>query len=121
MVLIFAPRSAQRAVVVVNIPLRYAASWPVIGGHTINLMTLGACLAVGILWTKTTVEIENIHVNFTSTPLWHGRSARGTEVTAVRAVAGHVVASCGFVPSFFMRAGAPASCFVPLSLAVGSR
>ena len=61
MVLLFLRDVRSALVVVINIPLAILAAvvglW--IGGHTINLMTLGGlALAVGILVDETTVEIE---------------------------------------------------------------
>ena len=121
MVLIFLRDVRSALVVVINIPLAIMAAvvalW--IGGHTINLMTLGGlALAVGILVDETTVEIENIHVQLRK----HDSIARaireGNRLTAVPRLLSMLCVLAVFVPSFFMR-GAARELFVPLSLAVG--
>jgi multidrug efflux pump subunit AcrB len=121
MVLLFLRDVRSALVVVINIPLAIMAAvvglW--IGGHTINLMTLGGlALAVGILVDETTVEIENIHVQLQK----HASVARavreGNRLTAVPRLLSMLCVLAVFVPSFFMR-GAARELFVPLSLAVG--
>jgi multidrug efflux pump subunit AcrB len=121
MVLLFLRDLRSALIVVINIPLALMAAvvglW--IGGHTINLMTLGGlALAVGILVDETTVEIENIHVQLGK----HASVARavreGNRVTAVPRLLAMLCVLAVFVPSFFMR-GAARELFVPLSLAVG--
>ena len=121
MVLVFLRDLRSALIVVINIPLALMAAvlglW--IGGHTINLMTLGGlALAVGILVDETTVEIENIHVQLGK----HASVARavreGNRVTAVPRLLAMLCILAVFVPSFFMR-GAARELFVPLSLAVG--
>ena len=121
MVLIFLRDVRSALVVVVNIPLAIMAAvvglW--IGGHTINLMTLGGlALAVGILVDETTVEIENIHVQLRKHTSVARAIREGNRLTAVPRLLSMLCVLAVFVPSFFMR-GAARELFVPLSLAVG--
>ncbi len=121
MVLIFLRDVRSALIVVVNIPLALMAAvvglW--IGGHTINLMTLGGlALAVGILVDETTVEIENIHVQLHKHTSVARAIREGNRVTAVPRLLAMLCVLAVFVPSFFMR-GAARELFVPLSLAVG--
>jgi multidrug efflux pump subunit AcrB len=121
MVLIFLRDVRSALIVVINIPLALMAAvvglW--IGGHTINLMTLGGlALAVGILVDETTVEIENIHVQLHKHTSVARAIREGNRVTAVPRLLAMLCILAVFVPSFFMR-GAARELFVPLSLAVG--
>ncbi len=123
MVLIFLRDLRSVFIVVLNIPISIAAAlfglW--IGGHTINLMTLGGlALAVGILVDEATVEIENIHRR-----MQHRGDksiARvvldASEETIAPRFLSMLCILAVFVPSFFMT-GAAKALFVPLSLAVG--
>jgi multidrug efflux pump subunit AcrB len=123
MVLVFLRDLRSVFIVVLNIPISIAAAlfglW--IGGHTINLMTLGGlALAVGILVDEATVEIENIHRR-----MQHRGDksiARvvldASEETIAPRFLSMLCILAVFVPSFFMT-GAAKALFVPLSLAVG--
>ncbi len=121
MVLVFLRDWRSALVVVLNIPLAIMASilalW--LGGHTINLMTLGGlALAVGILVDEATVEIENIHTQFAKTDSIALAVRLGNAQTAVPRLLAMLCILAVFVPSFFMQ-GAARNLFVPLSLAVG--
>jgi multidrug efflux pump subunit AcrB len=108
-------------VVVLNIPLAIAAAllglW--IGGHTVNIMTLGGlALAVGILVDEATVSIENIHTHLSNgRPLARAASDATRETTLPRLLAMLSILAV-FIPAFFMQ-GAARNLFVPLALAVG--
>ncbi|MBL9143988.1 MAG: efflux RND transporter permease subunit [Verrucomicrobiaceae bacterium] len=122
MVLIFLRDLRSVFIVVLNIPIALASSvlalW--IGGHSINLMTLGGlALAVGILVDEATVEIENIHRHLKM----GGKSLARCVLDASEETIGPRSLSmlcilAVFVPSFFMT-GAAKALFLPLSLAVG--
>ncbi len=123
MVLLFLRDFRSVFIVVLNIPISIAAAlfglW--IGGHTINLMTLGGlALAVGILVDEATVEIENIHRRMTQRG--DKSIARvvldASEETIAPRFLSMLCILAVFVPSFFMT-GAAKALFVPLSLAVG--
>ncbi len=121
MVLIFLRDWRSALVVTLNIPLAIMAAilglW--VCGHTINLMTLGGlALAVGILVDEATVEIENIHTQYSKTDLISLAVRLGNAQTAVPRLLSMLCILAVFVPSFFMQ-GAARSLFVPLSLAVG--
>lgn len=121
MVLVFLRDWRSALVVVLNIPLAIVAAtlalW--IGGHTINLMTLGGlALAVGILVDEATVEIENIHTQFDKTDSVAMAVRMGNAQTAVPRLLSMLCILAVFLPSFFMQ-GAARSLFIPLSLAVG--
>lgn len=121
MVLLFLRDWRSAVVVVLNIPLAIMAAvlglW--VGGHTINLMTLGGlALAVGILVDEATVEIENIHTQFHKTASVPLAVRLGNAQTAVPRLLAMLCILAVFVPSFFMQ-GAARNLFVPLSLAVG--
>lgn len=121
MVLIFLRDWRSALVVVLNIPLAIMAA--ILGlwlcGHTINLMTLGGlALAVGILVDEATVEIENIHTQFSMTDSIALAVRLGNAQTAVPRLLAMLCILAVFVPSFFMQ-GAARSLFIPLSLAVG--
>jgi multidrug efflux pump subunit AcrB len=123
MVLIFLRDLRSAFIVILNIPIAIAAAvlalW--IGGHTINLMTLGGlALAVGILVDEATVEIENIHRRMKQ---GGGHSLARIVLDASEETIGPRSLSmlcilAVFVPSFFME-GAAKALFLPLSLAVG--
>ena len=123
MVLLFLRDLRSVFIVVLNIPIALAAAvlalW--IGGHSINLMTLGGlALAVGILVDEATVEIENIHRRMKQ---GDGHSLRRIVLDASEETIGPRSLSmlcilAVFVPSFFMT-GAAKALFLPLSLAVG--
>ena len=122
MVLLFLRDIRSAFIVVLNIPIALASAllalW--IGGHTINLMTLGGlALAVGILVDEATVEIENIHRHMKL----GGKSLARTVLDASEETIGPRSLSmlcvlAVFVPSLFMT-GAARALFLPLSLAVG--
>ena len=123
MVLLFLRDLRSAFIIVLNIPISIAAAlfglW--IGGHTINLMTLGGlALAVGILVDEATVEIENIHRRMQQRG--DKSIARvvldASEETIAPRFLSMLCILAVFVPSFFM-AGAAKALFVPLSLAVG--
>lgn len=121
MVLIFLRDWRSALVVVLNIPLAIMAA--ILGlwmcGHTINLMTLGGlALAVGILVDEATVEIENIHTQFSKTKSIALAVRLGNSQTAIPRLLAMLCILAVFVPSFFMQ-GAARSMFIPLSLAVG--
>lgn len=121
MVLVFLRDWRSALVVVLNIPLAIMAAvlalW--VGGHTINLMTLGGlALAVGILVDEATVEIENIHTQYAKTDSIALAVRLGNAQTAVPRLLAMLCILAVFVPSFFMQ-GAARNLFVPLSLAVG--
>jgi len=121
MVLVFLRDWRSALVVVLNIPLAIMAAilalW--LGGHTINLMTLGGlALAVGILVDEATVEIENIHTQYAKTDSIALAVRLGNAQTAVPRLLAMLCILAVFVPSFFMQ-GAARNLFVPLSLAVG--
>ena len=121
MVLIFLRDWRSALVVVLNIPLAIMSS--ILGlwmcGHTINLMTLGGlALAVGILVDEATVEIENIHTQFSKTDSISLAVRLGNAQTAIPRLLSMLCVLAVFVPSFLMQ-GAARSLFVPLSLAVG--
>jgi multidrug efflux pump subunit AcrB len=121
MVLLFLRDWRSALIVVLNIPLAIlsavVALW--IGGHTINLMTLGGlALAVGILVDETTVEIENIHVQLRKHKSVARAVREGNRMTAIPRLLSMFCVLAVFVPSFFMR-GAARELFVPLALAVG--
>ncbi|MDZ4686839.1 MAG: efflux RND transporter permease subunit [Planctomycetaceae bacterium] len=121
MVLVFLRDWRSALVVVLNIPLAIMAAilalW--VGGHTINLMTLGGlALAVGILVDEATVEIENIHTQYEKTDSIALAVRLGNAQTAVPRLLAMLCILAVFVPSFFMQ-GAARNLFVPLSLAVG--
>lgn len=121
MALVFLRDLRSALIVVINIPLALMAAvvglW--IGGHSINLMTLGGlALAVGILVDETTVEIENIHVQLGKHTSVARAVREGNRVTAVPRLLAMLCILAVFVPSFFMQ-GAARELFVPLSLSVG--
>lgn len=121
MVLLFLRDWRSALVVVLNIPLAIMSS--ILGlwlcGHTINLMTLGGlALSVGILVDEATVEIENIHTQFSQTDSIALAVRLGNAETAIPRLLAMLCILAVFVPSFFMQ-GAARNLFVPLSLAVG--
>jgi multidrug efflux pump subunit AcrB len=121
MVLLFLRDWRSVLVVVLNIPLALMAA--VIGlwltGNTINLMTLGGlALAVGILVDEATVEVENIHTQFTHTDNIARAVRLGNAQTAIPRLLAMLCILAVFLPSLFME-GAARSLFVPMSLAVG--
>jgi multidrug efflux pump subunit AcrB len=121
MVLLFLRDWRSAVVVVLNIPLAISAA--ILGlwlcGHTINLMTLGGlALAVGILVDEATVEIENIHTQYSRTDSVAMAVRLGNAETAIPRLLAMLCILAVFVPSFFMQ-GAARNLFVPLSLAVG--
>lgn len=121
MVLLFLRDWRSALVVVLNIPLAIMAS--ILGlwlcGHTINLMTLGGlALSVGILVDEATVEIENIHTQYSKTDSIALAVRLGNAETAIPRLLAMLCILAVFVPSFFMQ-GAARNLFVPLSLAVG--
>jgi multidrug efflux pump subunit AcrB len=121
MVLVFLRDWRSALVVVLNIPLAILAA--ILGlwwcGHTINLMTLGGlALAVGILVDEATVEIENIHTQFSRSDSIALAVRLGNAQTAIPRLLSMLCILAVFVPSFFMQ-GAARSLFIPLSLAVG--
>lgn len=121
MVLLFLRDWRSALVVVLNIPLAIMAS--VLGlwlcGQTINLMTLGGlALSVGILVDEATVEIENIHTQYSRTDSIALAVRLGNAETAIPRLLAMLCVLAVFVPSFFMQ-GAARNLFVPLSLAVG--
>lgn len=121
MVLLFLRDWRSALVVVLNIPLAIMSS--ILGlwlcGHTINLMTLGGlALSVGILVDEATVEIENIHTQYSRTDSIALAVRLGNAETAIPRLLAMLCILAVFVPSFFMQ-GAARNLFVPLSLAVG--
>lgn len=121
MVLLFLRDWRSALVVVLNIPLAIMSS--VLGlwlcGHTINLMTLGGlALSVGILVDEATVEIENIHTQYSKTDSIALAVRLGNAETAIPRLLSMLCVLAVFVPSLFMQ-GAARNLFVPLSLAVG--
>lgn len=121
MVLVFLRDWRSALVVVLNIPLAIMAS--VLGlwlfDYTINLMTLGGlALSVGILVDEATVEIENIHTQYSKTDSIALAVRLGNAETAIPRLLAMLCILAVFVPSFFMQ-GAARNLFVPLSLAVG--
>ncbi len=108
-------------VVILNIPIAIVTSilclW--LFGETINLMTLGGlALAVGILVDEATVEIENIHTQYSKTSSIAWAVRRGNAKTAVPRLMSMLCILAVFAPSFVMT-GAPREMFSPLALAVG--
>lgn len=123
MVLLFLRDFRSAFIVVLNIPIAIAAAvfalW--IGGHTINLMTLGGlALAVGILVDEATVEIENIHRRMRQKGAGDLRRVvlEASEETIGPRSLSMLCILAVFVPSFFME-GTAKALFLPLSLAVG--
>ncbi|MFO1043176.1 MAG: efflux RND transporter permease subunit [Planctomycetaceae bacterium] len=121
MVLVFLRDWRSALVVVLNIPLSIMSS--ILGlwlcGHTINLMTLsGLALSVGILVDEATVEIENIHTQYSRTDSIALAVRLGNAETAIPRLLAMLCVLAVFVPSLFMQ-GAARNLFVPLSLAVG--
>lgn len=121
MVLVFLRDWRSAVVVILNIPLAIMTSllglW--VCGHTINLMTLGGlALSVGILVDEATVEIENIHTQYSKTDSIALAVRLGNAETAVPRLLAMMCILAVFVPSLFMQ-GAARNLFVPLSLAVG--
>ena len=121
MVLLFLRDWRSALVVVLNIPLAMLAAalalW--IGGHTVNLMTLGGlALAVGILVDEATVTIENVHAHVgRGRPLAAAARDATTETIGPRLLAMLSILAV-FIPTLFMK-GAARNLFVPLALAVG--
>jgi multidrug efflux pump subunit AcrB len=121
MTLLFLRDWRSSLVVVLNIPLAIMSSILVLWlcGHTINLMTLGGlALSVGILVDEATVEIENIHTQYSRTDSIALAVRLGNAETAIPRFLAMLCILAAFVPSFFMQ-GAARNLFVPLSLAVG--
>ncbi len=121
MILLFLRDWRSTIIVLLNIPLALMAAvvalW--LSGQTINLMTLGGlALAIGILVDEATVEIENIHTQFSHAPSIAKAVRLGNAQTAIPRLLAMVCILAVFISSFFMQ-GAPRSMFVPLSLAVG--
>lgn len=122
MVLMFLRSLRSALVVVLMIPISLAAAamglW--LGGHGLNLMTLGGlALAVGILVDEATVEIENIHRR--------RKGGTGSAADAVLAACEETFAPrllsmlcilAVFLPTLWMQ-GAARALFLPMALAVG--
>ena len=99
-------RLAERAVVVLNIPLALMARGgrAVVTDQTINIMTLGGlALAVGILVDEATVAIENIHTHLAggNSLASGGAGCRPAKRPCPRLLAMLCVLAV-FIPSFFM-------------------
>ncbi|MGC3971021.1 MAG: efflux RND transporter permease subunit [Pirellulales bacterium] len=121
MVLVFLRDWRSAIVVVLNIPLALAAAYIALWltGQTVNLMTLGGlALAVGILVDEATVEIENIHTQFSRTHSIARAVRVGNLLTAGPRLLAMLCILAVFVPAFFMQ-GAAQALFAPLALAVG--
>lgn len=121
MVLLFLRDWRSVLVVVLNIPLALLCAilslW--ICGETINVMTLGGlALAIGILVDESTVEVENIHTQFTKTKSLSRAVRLGNAQTAVPRLLAMLCILAVFIPAFFMQ-GAAQRLFAPLALAVG--
>lgn len=121
MILLFLRDWRSALVVVLNIPLALMCSilalW--LSGETINIMTLGGlALAIGILVDEATVEIENIHSQFSKTGSLARAVRLGNSQTAVPRFLAMVCILAVFIPAFLMQ-GAAQRLFAPLAMAVG--
>jgi len=121
MILLFLRDWRSALVVVLNIPLAIACSivalW--LAGETINVMTLGGlALAIGILVDEATVELENIHAQFTTTASVARAVRLGNAQTALPRFLAMVCILAVFIPAFLMQ-GAAQRLFAPLAMAVG--
>jgi multidrug efflux pump subunit AcrB len=121
MVLVFLRDWRSALVVVLNIPLAVCAAllglW--VGGHTVNLMTLGGlALAVGILVDEATVTIENIHAHLARGQPLPQAARDATTETAVPRLLAMLSILAVFLPTLFMQ-GAARNLFVPLAVSVG--
>jgi multidrug efflux pump subunit AcrB len=121
MILLFLRDWRSALVVVLNIPLALMCSilalW--LAGETINIMTLGGlALAIGILVDEATVEIENIHSQFSKTGSLARAVRLGNAQTAVPRFLAMVCILAVFIPAFLMQ-GAAQRLFAPLAMAVG--
>ena len=124
MVLIFLRDVRSALVVVVNIPLAIMAAvvglW--IGGHTINLMTLGGfALAVGILVDEATGSKSRTFTRSysRSTDLHCAGGLRARQALDRRPPSADHALHARRVCTVVLHGGAARSFFVPLSLAVG--
>jgi multidrug efflux pump subunit AcrB len=121
MVLLFLRSFRSALVVMLMVPVSLAAAsvglW--LGGHSLNLMTLGGLsLAVGILVDEATVEIENIHRRRRLTgQTAHAVLAACEETFAPRLLSMLCILAV-FLPSLWMQ-GAARALFLPMALAVG--
>jgi multidrug efflux pump subunit AcrB len=121
MILLFLRDWRSALVVVLNIPLALCCSivalW--LTGETINIMTLGGlALAIGILVDEATVEIENIHSQFSKTGSLARAVRLGNAQTAIPRFLAMVCILAVFIPAFLMQ-GAAQRLFAPLAMAVG--
>ncbi len=106
MVLLFLRDVRSVIVVVLNIPLALLGAVIVLslGGHTINIMTLGGlALAIGILVAEATVEIENIHTQMEHQPSMSRAVRQGNIETAVPRLLALICILSVFIPSLIME------------------
>lgn len=120
MILIFLGSWRSMLIVIVSIPLSIFTS--IVGlkllGHSINLMTLGGlALAVGMLVDDATVEVENIHRNFSLGKPLTVAILDGARQVAVPAIVATLAICVVFFPVVLLY-GPAKYLFTPLALAV---
>jgi len=118
--LLFLGSWRSTVIVAISIPLSILCSVLLLRatGETLNIMTLGGlALAVGILVDDATVEIENIHRNFSRTTSIDQAILDGAQQIALPAFVSTLAICVVFVPVFFIT-GVARSLFVPLAKSV---
>ena len=120
MILLFLGSWRSTVIVAISIPLSILTSiialWAL--GQTLNTMTLGGlALSVGILVDDATVELENVHRNFSGNKPIRRAILDAASQIATPALVSTLAICIVFIPVLFLS-GPAASLFYPLALAV---